>query len=305
MIPKGRLILIGGAEDMGEKNNHPDIIRDNMEFTGLEILKSLLPDKRNIDVEIITTASKVPKTVGESYRRAFYKLKVRKVGVLNIENREQANKTIYAERIKKADVVLFTGGDQFRLATILGCTEVIKEIATNYDRRKNFVIAGTSAGAMALSKTMLYEGHKIEAMIKGDVKTSAGLGFLDYCVIDTHFVKRGRLGRLTQAVLMNPACVGIGLGEDTALVITKGNKMECIGSGMVVIVDAHKIGHTNIAYAEEGTPVCIENLIIHMLASGNTYLLKEKKFLPDKKDIKKEETDGITMKKYQNKRSSR
>ena len=136
-----------------------------------------------------------------------------------------------------------------------------------------------------MSKTMLHKGHKNEALIKGDVRTTSGLGFIDNCIIDTHFIKRGRIGRLTQAILVNPSCTGIGLGEDTALMVTKGNKMECFGSGMVVILDGDHIKHTNVAYAEEGTALCVENITMHILAKGNRFLLKERKFLPEKQAV--------------------
>lgn len=209
---------------------------------------------------------------------------------MNIENRIQAQENEYVERIKKAYSVYFTGGDQFRLSTILGGTPFIEAVREQYYNNEEFVVAGTSAGAMVMSAIMLYEGHKREAMLKGDAKTSRGFEFLHDCIIDTHFVKRGRIGRLVEAIVSNPPSVGIGLGEDTCLSISKGDHMYCSGSGMVVIVEGDNIKHTNVAYAETNTPLCIENLTIHILASGNSYILSERKFMPAEKDLKTEKT---------------
>ncbi|HPD53298.1 MAG TPA: cyanophycinase, partial [Bacteroidia bacterium] len=97
-----------------------------------------------------------------------------------------------------------------------------------------FVIAGTSAGAMAMSNTMIYQGSSSEALLKGEVKITTGLAFMRDVIIDSHFVKRGRFGRLTQAVAANPSCIGIGLGEDTGVLVTEGRYMEAIGSGLVI-----------------------------------------------------------------------
>jgi cyanophycinase len=141
------------------------------------------------------------------------------------------------------------------------------------------VIAGTSAGAMAMSKTMIYEGNATRAHLKGEVKITTGLGFIDSVIIDSHFEKRGRFGRLAQAVAANPSQIGIGLGEDTGMLILEGNKMEAIGSGLVVIIDGHDILHSNIADIPDGNPISIENLKVHFCEKGNGYVIGERKFL--------------------------
>jgi cyanophycinase len=143
---------------------------------------------------------------------------------------------------------------------------------------EDFVIAGTSAGAMAMSNTMIYQGSSSEALIKGEVKITTGLAFIGDVIIDSHFVKRGRFGRLAQAVAANPSCIGIGLGEDTGVIVTGGSKLEAIGSGLVIIIDGHDIKHSNIADIKEGSPISIEHLIMHVLAKGNHYDLKKRKF---------------------------
>ena len=129
-----------------------------------------------------------------------------------------------------------------------------------------------------MSNTMIYQGSSTGALLKGEVKITTGLALLKDVIIDTHFVTRGRFGRLAQAVAGNPGCIGIGLGEDTGVLITEGNKLEAIGSGLVLIFDGHEIRHSNIADIPEGQPLSIEHLIVHVMAKGNFYYLNERKF---------------------------
>ncbi|MEW6468394.1 MAG: cyanophycinase [Bacteroidota bacterium] len=286
MRPKGRLLIIGGAEDWGEGYRVPDIKGKNKNFKHYEILGELLPPEKSKEhrIEIITTATAEPEEMSRAYINAFRKIGFQNIHHISIQSKEEASDPAYIKRIEKTHVVLFTGGDQFRLTTILGGTDIIATIMRRYREDKDFIVAGTSAGAMVMSKLMIYSGQSHEAMLKGDVKITSGFGLIDNCIIDTHFVKRGRFGRLAQAIIMNPTCTGIGLGEDTALIITKGNKAECRGSGMVIIIDGKKMGHTNITYAEEYTPLCVENLRVHVLARGDGYLIKERRFIIPKKE---------------------
>ena len=138
-----------------------------------------------------------------------------------------------------------------------------------------------AVGAMAMSNTMIYEGNATRAHLKGEVTITTGLGLLNSVIIDSHFEKRGRFGRLAQAVATNPSCIGVGLGEDTGMLITDGNKMEAIGSGLVVIIDGHDILHSNIADIPDGNPISLENLKVHFCEKGNGYLIRERKFLPE------------------------
>lgn len=178
---------------------------------------------------------------------------------------------------------MFSGGNQLRLSVTDGGTEFLSIMKRRY-MEENFLIAGTSAGAMAMSKTMIYEGNAARAHLKGEVKMTTGLGFIDSIIIDSHFEKRGRFGRLVQAVATNPSSIGIGLGEDTGMLITEGNKMEAIGSGLVVIIDGHEILHSNIADIPDGNPVSIENLKVHFCEKGNGYIISERKFLMEASD---------------------
>lgn len=279
--PKGTLLIMGGAVDKGDSEKL-DMAYENREFEELELLKvfvSLIKPKRP-HIEIITTASNEPEEAAKPYIKALKELGAPNAFAMHINTREEGHDPEFVERIEKANAVFFTGGDQFRLTTMLGCTDVLNKILHKY-RTEDFVVAGSSAGAMAMPYTMIYEGHNPEALLMGDVQTTGGLGFIDGCIIDTHFIKRGRFGRLIHSIIANPGCVGIGLGEDTGLLITEGNLMKCYGSGMVVIIDGKHIGHTNITYVEKYTPVCVENLKVHVLAKGNGYLLKDRQYIVD------------------------
>ena len=280
--PLGKLLAIGGAEDKGVDVEKGEEVRSNLNFFELGILRRIVeeaggPDKR---MEVITTASMIPYEVGENYLNAFGKIGCTNIGVMPIRNRADAMNAEYIERIRTCDAVMFSGGNQLRLSATFGGTEMLQIALDRYHDEKNFVVAGTSAGAMAISNTMIYEGNATRAHLKGEVKITTGLGFMDDVIFDSHFEKRGRFGRLAQAVATNPQCVGIGLGEDTGMLITGGNKMEAIGSGLVIIIDGHDIRHNNIADIPVGNPISIENIKVHFCEKGNGYLVKERTFLP-------------------------
>lgn len=275
MNPKGKLIVIGGAVDKGSftEKNFDKQVEKNLNFFETGILRRLLVEsklKEDSQIEIITTASKIPKEVGPEYAKALEYLGAKNVNVLHIETREQALIEANAERVKNADVVLFTGGDQLRLTSILGGTAIHDLILTKYIH-EDFIFAGTSAGAAAASNSMIYQGSSSEALLKGEVKITSGLGLIDHVIIDTHFVHRGRIGRLFQAVVGNPRTLGIGLGEDTGLLITNGTTMEAIGSGLVILVDGRNIKDTNLTRVEMGHPISIKNLVVHVMSQYDKY----------------------------------
>jgi cyanophycinase len=282
-IPKGKLIAIGGAEDKGTLEDDLETVqRNNHNFAVLGILSRIIKeiDVDNPHIEVITTASMIPVEVGENYLSAFNKIGCNRAQVMHIRNREDAANKAFIERIKQCDAVMFSGGNQLRLTSIFGGTEILKVLEERYTNEA-FVIAGTSAGAMAMSNTMIYEGNASKAHLKGEVKITTGLAFMDNVIFDSHFEKRGRFARLAQAVAANPGCIGIGLGEDTGMLITEGNKMEAIGSGLVMIIDGHNIMHCNIADIPEGNPISIENIKVHFCEMGNGYLVNERLFVPE------------------------
>jgi len=292
--PKGKLIAIGGSEDKGTNLETGEIHRNNLNFFELGILRRVVEEAGgpSARMEIITTASTIPYEVGENYVNAFGKIGCTNVGVMHIRNRQDTQNKEYLKRVRDCDAVMFTGGNQLRLSVTDGGTEFLSILKKRY-QEGNIVIAGTSAGAMAMGQTMIYEGNATRAHLKGEVKLTTGLGFIGTIIIDSHFEKRGRFGRLAQAVAINPSAIGIGLGEDTGMLITDGNKMEAIGSGLVVIIDGHDISHSNIADIPDGNPVSIENMKVHFCEKGNGYLLREREFLP-------EASEGAVIKKQVN-----
>ncbi len=281
-IPKGKLIAIGGAEDKGNEEDVAKVQSNNHNFSELGILKRIIEEtgKPNPVVEVITTASTIPIEVGENYINAFGKIGCTQVQVMHIRNREDATLQAYEQRIAACDAVMMSGGNQLRLSSIFGGSKFLDIITQRYNY-ENFLIAGTSAGAMAMSSTMIYEGNAAKAYLKGEVKVTTGLGLMDDVIFDSHFEKRGRFARLAQVVAANPGCIGIGLGEDTGMLITKGNDMEAIGSGLVMIIDGHEINHCNIADIAEGNPISIENIKVHFCEMGNGYTIKERKYVPE------------------------
>jgi cyanophycinase len=271
----GKLIIIGGAVDKGSftETNIDKNAPKNLNFFEEGILKRIIKESKdgeNSIIEVITTASKIPGEIGPEYVKAFTYLGANNVNVMQIERREQASEPEFLERLKKANVVMFTGGDQLRLTSILGGTPFDDILIDKY-RNEDFVYAGTSAGAAAASNNMIYQGSSHEAMLKGEVKITSGLGLIDDVIIDTHFVQRGRIGRLFQAVVGNPKVLGIGLGEDTGLLIKNGKQMEAIGSGLVILVDGREVKDTNLTQIELGQPISINHLVTHVMSKNDTF----------------------------------
>jgi cyanophycinase len=218
----------------------------------------------------------IPDEVADNYIEAFGKLGLQNVGHMRIRSREEVPE--YLERLKDCDAVMFSGGNQLRLSSIFGGTEFLDILQKRY-QTEDFIIAGTSAGAMAMSNNMIYEGNAGRAHLKGEVRMTSGLGFLNHVIIDSHFDKRGRFARLAQAVAANPGAMGIGLGEDTGVVVRHGTQIEAIGSGAVTIVDGRNVVHNNIADIDFGMPISVEGLVVHIMSKGNVFDLATKSFV--------------------------
>jgi cyanophycinase len=279
MKPKGILVSVGGAEDKGTDLEAGIISRNNLNFFEIGILKNIvkLLNDHEARIEVVTTASTIPDEVGENYIDAFSKLGCKNVGHMKIRNRDDAVLHEYIDRLNACKVVMFSGGNQLRLSSIFGGTQFLDVLKSRYENEE-FIIAGTSAGAMAMSNTMIYEGNATNAHLKGEVRITTGLGFINGVIIDSHFNKRGRFPRLAQAVAANPGAIGIGLGEDTGVIVRNGEDLEAIGSGAVIIIDGRNVGSNNIADIEFGEAICVENLMVHIMCKGNTYNIKTRKF---------------------------
>ena len=278
MIPKGKLLIVGGHEDKGDIAGENLIVhKKNRPQTHFEILGSLIqkiPRVHHI-IEIIAAASAFPQEMDELYINAYKKEGFTKVGFIKIENENDAADTVLIKRVQTAHAVFFTGGDQNKLVALLAGTALLSAIKTKYYADENFIVAGTSAGAMAMSENIIAGGIIAEALYKDDIKIVKGFDFIKNIIIDTHFIKRGRFARLAHAVALSPSCIGIGLGENTALLISSGNNANCIGSGMVVMIDGSKIKHTNINVVDDSKPIYIENLIVSIWVEGCCFKLND------------------------------
>ena len=271
---QGILIPIGGNEDKGIGKNE----MYTLEFIGKGILANIVKESggTNAKIVVITTASSIPQEIGENYKIAFDKLGCKNVTILDIREREKSEEPEILKLIDEADCVLFSGGDQSKIVDFIGHTSLHNLLLRKLESTP-FVLAGTSAGAMCMSKEMIRGGHSSDALFKGGVLMRDGMGFLDDVIIDSHFIQRGRFGRLTEAVATFPHLLGIGLSEDTGLIIRNGNDCEVVGSGMVIIFDPSDLQHNNVAVLKEGLPVSITNLKVNILADGDKYFLDERR----------------------------
>jgi cyanophycinase len=269
---KGFLVPIGGAEDKGGRYKPGTTIRD-FEFFEAGILRQivkLVEEQGTPRIELITTASSFPEEMEQTYCEAFGKLGCDNMGHLFITHRDQVDTEEHLQRIKNCNCIIFTGGDQLRLTSIVGGTELLHCIKHRYINEP-LVVGGTSAGAMAMGGMMIYDGNATRAHLKGEIKFSTGFDFIQNVIIDTHFEKRGRFNRLAQAVAVQPGILGIGLAEDTGMIISGGANIEVIGSGIVTIVDGQKITYSNLTDIEDRMPISVENIIVHIMSRGEMF----------------------------------
>lgn len=192
IAPKGKLVAIGGAEDKGTDLEKGEIHRDNLNFFELGILRRIVEEAGGTGarIEVITTASTIPVEVGKNYLNAFGKIGCTNIGIMDIRSRKDTVNKSYLERIRNSNAVMFSGGNQLRLSVTDGGTEFLTILKERYRKEEGFIIAGTSAGAMAMSNTMIYEGSADKAHLKGTVKITTGLGFVNNAIFDSHFEKR-------------------------------------------------------------------------------------------------------------------
>lgn len=274
MTAKGVLIPIGGNEDKGIEESESytlDFIEDS-------ILSNVVTEAGGSDAEIviIPTASSIPKEVSDNYLKAFDKLGCSNLKILDIRNRLQSSSKETIRALETADCVMFSGGNQSRISKFIGGTEAHEILTTRYQSER-FVIAGTSAGAMAMSEHMIAGGSSKESLYKGAVHMSKGLGLINGLVIDTHFIKRGRFGRLAEAMAIHPNLLALGLAEDTGIIIEEGNRFKVIGSGMVLLFDPSKLTHNSHSILPEGVPISLGNLTVNILANNDEFTIDDRK----------------------------
>jgi cyanophycinase len=236
----------------------------------LQIVVDLIRKESPV-IEIITTASSEPKEYFNDYKRVFTDLKATNVNHIHHQTRGDALKDKeLLKRVMKADAFFFTGGDQLRLTSIYGGTEFLYQLKQRYVR-ENILISGTSAGAMALSTPMIYAGNNEVQQITGEIKVTTGLEFLKDVCVDTHFVDRNRFIRMSQVVVSNPTCIGVGISEDTCMIVRKGRNVEVAGSGIVIVMEGYEVTDSNILEFSDKVPFAAQNLKMHMLIRGDTY----------------------------------
>ncbi|HSY45295.1 MAG TPA: cyanophycinase [Steroidobacteraceae bacterium] len=256
-LERGWIVPIGGAEN---KENDRRILERFVRCSG----------GAAADLVVIPTASRVHET-GERYEQLFRELGAARVTVMDFDTRRDCQEQGRLERIGQASGIFFTGGNQLRVTTLLGGTPVAKLIRLRNAR--GVTVGGTSAGASILSEHMIAAGDEGSSMIAGSVRLAPGLGLTNRFIIDQHFRQRDRLGRLLTALAYNPFSVGIGLDEDTAAFIGPDETVEVEGSGAVTIVDGADVTYSSIDSVEEGQPVCMLGLRLHLLVAGATFNL--------------------------------
>ena len=272
---KGTLIPIGGNEDKGLGINE----KYTLEFIEEGILYHVVKEAGGTDANIVVipTASSIPVEVGENYMEAFTTLGCKNVTVLNIKSKKDSEKPEAIAAIKNANCIMFSGGDQSKITKRIGGTKIHKILQERYQNETGFVIAGTSAGAMAMTNEMIAGGSPRESFIKGAVTMYKGLSLIPELMIDTHFIQRGRFGRVSEAVAKFPNLLGIGLAEDTGMIIKNGNDCTVIGSGMAIVFDGSELSHNNEKLLKEGTPMTMTNLTVHVLSNGDQYDIKNRR----------------------------
>lgn len=260
----GFVVAIGGAEDK------------TAELAILRRVFSLAPADKRV-VGVVTTASGIPDEVFPAYEEAFTRIGAEEVHHLNIRTREHARDPANVETVQRCGTIYFTGGDQLRLTNTFGGSPVLDAIRDRLE--VGGVVAGTSAGAAAMSATMIYNGSAADALRKGSVSMSGGLAFVEGIVIDSHFLERGRFTRLMEVGATNPEYLGVGLGEDAGVIVHDGEILEAIGTGHVIVVDSSGLRRSNVAELSDGEPVAVEHVVMHALVSGCGYHVKERRFL--------------------------
>ena len=261
LVRKGTLIIIGGREDKAES---------------MTILREIANQTKHGKLVVVTAASEVPDEMWEDYQRIFKALGVKEVVHFAVEQHEQALDPKCLELFKNAKTVFFTGGDQLKITTKIGGTPVSDAILEIY--KNGGVVAGTSAGAAAMGKTMLVgneepdnESYKIGAWMM-----APGLGFMGDILIDQHFAQRGRIGRLLGAIALNPGVLGIGIDEDTAIVVNE-NKFKVIGNSAVYVIDGRHVSHTNISEKAVNKTMSMHDVRLHILSNNEKFDIDERR----------------------------
>jgi cyanophycinase len=274
-VPRGSLLIIGGAENKDVSNSSNE--KEKTGITDSGILESFfkITSSDTPVIELITTASSSdPEDIFNEYKESFESYGNCTVNHIHHDGRNQVNVTELADRLNKAHGVFFSGGDQLKITSVYGGTEFLRLIKERYIF-DDFVIAGTSAGAMAMSTPMIYAGVGRNEMIAGNVKITTGLEFLKDVCIDTHFVDRGRFVRMAQVIATNPSIIGMGIEEDTAILVKNGVEGTVIGSGVIIIITGVNSSETNVTEFNDEKLISIRGLNVDILSRGDFYTIPQ------------------------------
>ena len=255
-----RLVIVGGAED---RQQDRVILRRFIEYSGGPLGR----------IRLITAASGVPDAVAESYATAFGELGVQNFGVLPLTDRDSAFAPGLREEILGADGIFMTGGDQSRLMSAVWETPVLGALHQAFHFR-GCCIGGTSAGAAVMSRHMISQGPALLRPRKDAIDTDIGLGLLPAAIVDQHFSERRRLPRLLSALAQRPDLLGVGIDEDTALVVERGRALEVLGRGVVTLVDPSRV-RTNVDTLEQDEQIEMLGLQLHTLPAGHRYVASD------------------------------
>jgi cyanophycinase len=253
----GHLLVIGGAED---KYNERRILKKFLQLAGGE----------EAEVLIVPVASDFPEFAADVYSQAFRNLGVANPRVLRATSRQDVYQADPNELLEGVTGVFMTGGDQMRLVSLLGGTKFADRLRHQV-RTTDMVLAGTSAGAAGMSTSMIVRGESTSHPHKNSVRLSPGLGFLKNIIIDQHFTERGRISRLITAVSYNPYNLGVGIDENTAIILNSEGILEVYGLGSATIVDGSQITYNEIAEVDEFQPFSVCGVQLHVLRDGLIY----------------------------------
>ncbi len=255
---RGSLLIIGGAED---RKQHRVILKKFLELSG----------GANARIKVITAASETPVDTWQSYQAAFKDIGATRCEVVPIATREDASNANVVKQLAEADGIFMTGGDQNILMQCLLGSPAARAMHRAF-RVNGACISGTSAGAAVMSRQMLAEGDATLDPEKDIVSMHTGLGFVANAIIDQHFSERQRLGRLLSALAKHPEMLGVGIDEDTALVIEPNQSIEILGSGAVTLVDPRQM-RSNFNHIGDGEKLEMLGLQLHLLPAGKRYVL--------------------------------
>lgn len=260
----GPLIIIGGGED---REGGMTILREFVRLSGG-------PKAR---VVMLSAASEDPELQDRKYREAFEKIGVADFRALVTNSRADADRARAVGVLDGASGVFFSGGDQKRITRTLLGTKVAA--ALHARRAEGMVVAGTSAGASMMTEVMIDEGESESCPRAGLVDLAPGMGFLPGAIVDQHFAQRGRLGRLLAAVARRPELIGLGLGEDTAMIV-EGDAFRALGSGVVTALDGSGLTVNTLPDSKPDQPLTLGRIILHTVAAGGRFDLASRSLLP-------------------------